>query len=113
MEKHRDNDPRWGRESLGGCTEESHEMAARTAHWWLLKWWSSTCKLRQGEWNSQEKTHQAQGPAHLQPSDTVTRSHMLRGDRQLSRIPQNAAPADSFQGKDEPLYSGIPPDIWE
>lgn len=33
------------------------------------------------------KTH-TQGPAHLQPSRTVTRSHMLRGDRQLCRSPR-------------------------
>lgn len=40
MEKHGDNEPRLGRDSLGGWAEEPHEMPARPPHWWpLLKWW--------------------------------------------------------------------------
>lgn len=61
----------------------------------------ATYNLRQREWSSQEKREpkeqpQAQGPGHLQPSNTVRKSHMLTGDEQLSRIPQNAAAAESL-----------------
>lgn len=97
MERHRDSDPRLGRESLGGWTEEPQEMPARPPHWRpLLKWrrWHLPPKTRKTELSGENTP--SPKTAHVQPSNTVTRSHMLRGDlhRQLSSIPRDRAPAD-------------------